>query len=271
MSARTLHSCKAAAFLTLFLFAMAALSQQITPAPSGLTASADGVTLQLTALRDDILRVRMWKGDAEPEDASWAVLSQARTSRVPVTAEVRGFTTKALRVSVDDHLLLTVADLQGNILQRDAAPVLWVGPRFNVSKERSFNDHFFGLGDKPGPLDRAGQSFTMWNTDAFGWQESTDPIYKTIPFFLDVNRGRTLGVFLDNTWRTNFDFGHADVTRYTFGALNGVIDYYLMYGPEPKQVVTEWAWLTGPTPLPPLWALGFQQSRYSYFPETQLR
>jgi alpha-glucosidase len=271
MSARTLHSCKAAAFLTLFLFAMAALSQQITPAPSGLTASADGVTLQVTAIRDDILRVQMWRGDAVPEDASWAVLSQARTSRVSVTAEVRGFTTKALRVSVDDHLLLTVADLQGNILQRDAAPVFWEGTRFSVSKERSFSDHFFGLGDKPGPLDRAGQSFTMWNTDAFGWQESTDPIYKTIPFFLDVNRGRTLGVFLDNTWRTNFDFGHADVTRYTFGALNGVIDYYLMYGPEPKQVVTEWAWLTGPTPLPPLWALGFQQSRYSYFPETQLR
>jgi alpha-glucosidase len=78
-------------------------------------------------------------------------------------------------------------------------------------------------------------------------------------------------VFLDNTWRTNFDFGRADETRYTFGSLNGPIDYYLIYGPEPKQVVTEWAWLTGPTPLPPLWALGFQQSRYSYFPETQLR
>jgi alpha-glucosidase len=271
MPTRTLHTRIAAAFLMLILFAKVALAQQIAPAQSGLSASADGVTLQVTALRDDILRVRMWKGDAVPEDASWAVLSQARTSRVPVTPEARGFTTKALRVSVDDHLLLTVADLQGNILQRDAAPVLWEGTRFNVSKERSFNDHFFGLGDKPGPLDRAGQSFTMWNTDAFGWQESTDPIYKCIPFFLDVNRGRTLGVFLDNTWRTSFDFGHADVTRYTFGSLNGSIDYYLMYGPEPKQVVTEWAWLTGPTPVPPLWALGFQQSRYSYFPETQLR
>ena len=188
-----------------------------------------------------------------------------------VTAETRGFATKALRVRVDDHLLLTVTDLQGNILQKDAAPVLWDGTRFEVSKQRSFNDHFFGLGDKPGPLDRGGQAFTMWNTDAFGWQESTDPIYKTVPFFLDVNQGRTLGVFLDNTWRTNFDFGRADETRYTFGSLNGPIDYYLLYGPEPKQVVTEWAWLTGPSPLPPLWALGFQQSRYTYFPETQLR
>jgi alpha-glucosidase (family GH31 glycosyl hydrolase) len=71
------------------------------------------------------------------------------------------------------------------------------------------------LGDKPGPLDRAGQAFTMWNTDAFGWQESTDPIYKSIPFFLNVNHGRTLGVFLDNTWRTNFDFGRADGTLWS--------------------------------------------------------
>jgi alpha-glucosidase len=271
MPARARHRCEAAALVILPLLATAALSQQITPAQSGLTAVADGVTLQINALRDDVLRVRMWKGDAVPEDASWAVLPEARTSSVPVTAETRGFSTKALRVSVDDHLLLTVTDLQGNVLQKDAAPVLWDGTRFEVSKQRSFTDHFFGLGDKPGPLDRGGQAFTMWNTDAFGWQESTDPIYKTVPFFLDIKQGRTLGVFLDNTWRTNFDFGRADETRYTFGALNGPIDYYLLYGPEPRQVVTGWAWLTGPTPLPPLWALGFQQSRYTYFPEAQLR
>jgi hypothetical protein len=128
-----------------------------------------------------------------------------------------------------------------------------------------------GLGEKPGPLDRSGQVFTMWNTDAFGWQESTDPIYKSIPFFIDVHRGRALGVFLDNTWRTEFDLGRADPRRYTFSALNGPLTYYLIYGPAPKEVVSAWAWLTGPTPLPPLWALGFQQSRCSYYPESQLR
>jgi alpha-glucosidase len=271
MSARTL-SCRIAGFFcTLSLFCGTALTQQITPAQSGFTATADGATLEATALRDDVVRVRMWRGDDAPEDASWAVLPQARTSQVPVTAEAHGFSTKALHITVDDHLLLTVTDLEGNVLQRDAAPVLWEGKRFTVSKQRSFSDHFFGLGDKPGPLDRGGQAFTMWNTDAFGWQESTDPIYKSIPFFLDINQGRTLGVFLDNTWRTNFDFGRDDVTRYSFGSLNGPVDYYLLYGPEPKQVVSAWAWLTGPTPLPPLWALGFQQSRYSYFPESQLR
>ena len=271
MAMRLHHLGKATTFSMLLLFPASARPQQITAAPAGFTAVADGGTLQVTALRDDVLRVRLWKGDAVPEDASWAVLSEARTSSVPVTVEAHGFTTKSLRVSIDDHLLLTVADLQGNVLQKDAAPAVWEGTRFTISKQRIFSDHFFGLGDKPGPLDRGGQSYTMWNTDAFGWQESTDPIYKSIPFFLNMNHGRSLGVFLDNTWRTNFDFGHNDVTRYTFGSLAGPIDYYLLYGPEPKQVVEAWAWLTGPTPLPPLWALGFQQSRYSYFPETQLR
>ncbi len=272
MTLRSIHpSCLAAALPAFLLGAVTVFGQQIAPAHGGVTAIADGVTLQVTALRQDVLRVRMWKGDAIPEDASWAVLSSARTSSVPVTNEVRGFYTGALRVIVDEHLCLTVTDVQGNVLQEDAAPVQWEGSRFNVSKQRTFADHFFGLGDKPGPLDRSGQAFTMWNTDAFGWQESTDPIYKSIPFFIDVNHGRALGVFLDNTWRTSFDFGRANPNRYTFGSLNGPIDYYLMCGPEPKQVVTAWAWLTGPTPLPPLWALGFQQSRYSYFPESQLR
>ena len=271
MSKRILSSHGAITFAALALGAANAFSQQATPARDGVTVTAEGVTLQVTALRDDILRVRMWRGNAAPEDASWAVLPPARTSSVAVTGEAHGFSTKALRVSVDDRLCLTVTNLQGNVLQKDAAPVQWDGSRFNVSKQITSGDHFFGLGDKPGPLDRGGQAFTMWNTDAFGWQESTDPIYKSIPFFLNVNHGRALGVFLDNTWRTDFDFGRADATRYTFGSLNGPVDYYLMYGPEPKQVVTDWAWLTGPSPLPPLWALGFQQSRYSYFPESQLR
>ncbi len=46
----------------------------------------------------------------------------------------------------------------------------------------------------------------MWNTDHFGWQESTDPIYKSVPFFLNMRQGRALGVLFDNTYRMFFDF-----------------------------------------------------------------
>lgn len=257
--------------LVLCSIEVAATAQQVTARPDGAVATANGITLQVNALRGDILRVRMWKGDAIPEDASWAVLPSSRSSSVNVTPEPHGFATRTLRVLISEQLELTVSELSGKVLQKDASPVQWKGNGFIISKQRTNDDHFFGLGDKPGPLDRAGETFTMWNTDAFGWQESTDPIYKSIPFFLHVSDGQSLGVFLDNTWRSNFDFGHTDPNEYTFGASGGPIDYYLIYGPEPRQVVTSWSWLTGPSPLPPMWALGFQQSRYTYFPESQLR
>jgi alpha-glucosidase len=237
---------------------------------SGLQLSSSQLTLRVDALRPDVLRVRVFPNGQPAEDASWAVLPEARTAHVPVTSEPNGFNTSALRVKVSADLRLTVSDLSGNILQDDALPVAWSADGFKVTKMKTGDDHFFGLGDKPGPLDRAGEAFVMWNTDTFGWQESTDPSYKSIPFFIEMHSGRSLGILFDNTWRTFFDFGRERNDRYTFSAPGGPLDYYLLYGPDPRQVVQTYAWLTGPTPLPPLWSLGFQQSRYTYYPRTQV-
>src|SRR2546426_2999490 len=44
--------------------------------------------------------------------------------------------------------------------------------------------------------------FRSWNTDAYGWQEGTDPLYKDTPFFLALRKGHAYGIFLDNTWRS---------------------------------------------------------------------
>ncbi|MFC6645264.1 TIM-barrel domain-containing protein [Granulicella cerasi] len=237
---------------------------------SGLEVSGPQLTLRVDALRDDVVRVRMFPNGHPAEDASWAVLPTARTARVKVTATPEGFQTSKLRVSLGADQKLTVSDLAGNVLQQDVLPVQWTEDGFRVFKQKTEDDHFFGLGDKMGPLDRAGEAFTMWNTDMFGFQESTDPIYKSVPFFLEMHGGRTIGVLFDNTFRTFFDFGRERNDRYVFSAPKGPLDYYVMYGPEPKQVVEDYAWLTGPTPLPPLWSLGFQQSRYSYYPQSMV-
>ena len=258
--------------LATLLLSPAALAQVTASAhsPTGLEISTSTLTLRVDALRPDVLRVRIFPLGHPAEDASWAVLPAARTARVAVISEPSGFRTADLRVSLTPDLRLTIADLNGNVLQSDALPVTWSTDGFTVTKSKPFDDHFFGLGDKPGPLDRAGETFTMWNTDSFGWQESTDPIYKTIPFFLEMHSGRTLGVLFDNTFRTFFDFGRKNSAQYTFSAPAGPLDYYVLYGPDPKHVVETYAWLTGPTPLPPLWTLGYQQSRYSYFPRAQV-
>ncbi len=246
--------------------------------PNGIEIHSGSALMQITALRDDVLRVRVGPAGQLLEDASWAVLAEARQSAVPVTQDNSntsvGFKTAKLRVAIHrDPLALQVTDLAGHVIAENypGRPIEYHGTSFRVYMNSPEDEHYFGLGDKPGPLDRRNEAFSDWNTDAFGWQESTDPIYKSIPYFITLRNGIAAGIFLDNTWRTSFDFDKEYRDAYSFGAPNGPLDYYILFGPEPKQVVETWAWLTGKTPLPPLWTLGYQQSRYSYYPETEVR
>ena len=248
------------------------------PLATGIRVTSGKAIIEITALRDDVVRIRVGPNGQLAEDASWAVLPASRTATVGITAasdaDSVGFTTKLLRVEVERKTSrVVVKDIQGNVLHEDAPgwPAEFHDGAFRIYKRMPDDEHYFGLGDKVGPLDRREQAFTLWNTDAFGFQESTDPIYKSIPFFLSVRGPRATGVFFDNTWRSSFDFGKSQHGVYSYGAEGGAIDYYILYGPDAKHVLGSYAWLTGPTPLPPLWALGYQQSRYSYETEARVR
>jgi alpha-glucosidase len=245
---------------------------------NGIEIHSGAAIIAITALRDDVLRVRVGTAGQLPEDASWAVLASSRTASVAVTPQSSsisvGFQTAKLKVTVrKDPLELAITDLAGHVIAEDlpGRPVEYHGSNFRVYRKSPADEHYFGLGDKPGPLDRRNESFVDWNTDSFGWQESTDPIYKSIPFFITYRRGVAAATFLDNTWRTSFEFNKEYRDGYSFGSEGGPLDYYILYGPEPKAVVMKWAWLVGTTPLPPIWAFGYQQSRYSYYPEAEVR
>ena len=243
--------------------------------PSGIMIHAGNTVEQITALRDDVLRIRMGHDGTLPEDASWAVLAKARESHATVqrddTENNVGFRTPKLQVSIRRRdLLMTVRDAQGNIVEQQAKPVCFDQHAFRFTNQMPEDEHYFGLGDKTGAFDRRGQAFTLWNTDSYRFQQASDPLYKSIPFFLTFRAGVSTGVLLDNTWRSTFDFGRTTDNVYSFGAEDGPIDLYLFLGPSPRQVVETYAWLTGTPPLPPRWSLGFQQSRYSYAPEKKL-
>jgi alpha-glucosidase len=244
----------------------------------GIEIHSGAAIIAITALRDDVLRVRVAAAGQRPEDASWAVLASSRTASVAVTPQSSsisvGFQTAKLKVTVlKDPLELSITDLAGHVIAEDlpGRPIEYHGSSFRVYRKSPADEHYFGLGDKPGPLDRRNESFVDWNTDSFGWQESTDPIYKSIPFFITYRKGVAAATFLDNTWRASFEFNKEYRDGYSFGSEGGPLDYYILYGPEPKAVVMKWAWLVGTTPLPPLWAFGYQQSRYSYYPEAEVR
>ena len=143
---------------------------------------------------------------------------------------------------------------------------------FALRKAMTIKEHYFGMGDKTGVLDRRGYAFTNWNSDTFGYTPSTDPIYKSVPFFVGLGApGGSYGLFLDNSWRSTFDFGHREDGALEISAVDGPIDYYLIAGPTMPDVVRRYTDLTGKPPLAPLWSLGYQQSRWSYMSDAEIR
>jgi alpha-glucosidase len=243
--------------------------------PSGAEVTgASGARLRVEALTDSILRVRITRDRDWPEDASWAVPPSVRHNHAAVQATSDGFRTSALQVHLIPSMLsLSVTDANGRELVSDAYdPVTITANGFSLRKLLRPGEHIYGMGDKTGSFDRRGESFVNWNTDAYGFQRDTDPIYKSIPFYIASGaEGGAYGLFLDNTWRSWFDFGHRDDVTIEFGAYSGPIDYYLIAGPTVRDVVRRYTDLTGKAPMPPKWALGYQQSRYSYMSAGEVR
>src|SRR5713226_1970845 len=188
-----------------------------------LTAQSGKV--RIIALAPDVVRVTYAPGGAFAANQSFAALpnafsaaTQLRVSKTDAALELR---TDQLAIRVDKSpLRITFLDTDGKILSQERAdhPAVFNGTEFRVWNTMPDDEHYFGLGDKTGPLDHRDLAFTNWNSDMFGWQESTDPLYKTIPFFLAMRRGVAYGLFFDNTYRSNFDFGKEARDLYSFGS-----------------------------------------------------
>ena len=137
-----------------------------------------------------------------------------------------------------------------------------------VSKVMENDMYFYGLGERTGSLNKKGYHYRNWNTDdPTPHGETYAQLYKSIPFLIAIKNNEASGIFFDNHFESHFDMGKENSNYYYFGAKDGNLDYYFIYGPEVSEVVNEYTNLTGKTPLPQLWTLGYQQCRWSYAPE----
>jgi alpha-glucosidase len=250
--------------------------QHVEKLQNGVELSAGNAKVRVTAFRDGVIRVRVAPQGNFPKDSSWAVIEAPEHPSIKIDEDQNDVRLSKGTVNVSIHkspLLISFADAQGHIVLADepTLPMAWDGPRIRIWKKMPEDENYYGLGDKAGPMNRRNRAFINWNTDAFGWGESTDPLYKTIPFFIGLRKGTAYGVFFDNTYRSSFDFGKESPDYLSFGAEGGELNYYFLAGPDPKKVIEEYTALVGRSPLPPLWSLGYQQCRYSYYPEARAR
>jgi len=230
--------------------------------------------VQMTALAPDLIRVRFLRPGQREADWELINLDWPEISiQVQETGEEVTVFTGELTVRVGlSPLRLSFYDEQNRLIGRDhpQGGIFWRGSRVGCWKEMPGDEHYYGLGEKTGFLDRRGRRWVMWNTDNLPHLPTTDPLYQSIPFLLALRQGRAYGIFFHNTWRSYFDLGKDASDRYGFYADGGELDYFFIYGPDPKKVLFRYGQLTGRAPLPPRWALGYQQSRYSYYPATRV-
>lgn len=156
------------------------------------------------------------------------------------------------------------ADMPGEALGRRRQEI-------RCCKELRSDERIYGLGEKTGFMDKRGRTYTMWNTDeARPHVPSTDPLYISVPFYIGFRPDYSYGIFFDNSYRSHFDVADSSPGQLIYTAEGGGLDYYFYGGPELSDVVERHTELTGRHPLPPLWSLGFHQSRYSYFPDSRV-
>jgi alpha-glucosidase len=247
----------------------------------------DGSQVRVSILSPDLIRVRASFRKALPaRDHSWAI---DKLSWDAVRWNLRE-TTESVIISTDEldvivrrsPLLIEFRDAKTQqVINADERPIMYdargalagmmfdpkAGTFISAAKKLGFDEHFYGLGEKAARLDKRRGYFVNWNSDTPGYTEGRDPIYQTIPFYIGLQRGIAYGIFFDNSYRSYFDFGKNSQQYAAFGAEGGEMNYYFFYGPQMKKILNRYTELTGRMPLPPLWALGNQQSRWSYYPE----
>lgn len=237
-----------------------------------ITATNGYVRIQLYG--PTVIRVRI---SSQPfrEDFSYAVIASPSLSMIkPVqTAEEIRFSTDSLKVVIRKKPFSIRFLTPGDKIINEDEPGMgssWIGTEVTTYKHLQEGERFIGLGEKTGNLDRRGNAYTNWNSDVYGYTVSQDPLYSTIPFYIGIHHGLQYGIFFDNSFQSDFNFGASNNRFSSFGAKGGEMNYYLIYRQSVAGIINDYTWLTGRMNMPPIWSLGYQQNRYSYYPDAEV-
>ncbi len=256
---------------------------------------ARGEHFQLSILEHDVIRVQFLPEGVPRLDRTWMVvgadgdvpregrarddLSRFSLPAFSLRVENNNVRIETARLRLDlalDHLALSWCDVHGTPFASDltdgyAYAYDRAGQMVFHYLERRLDEHYYGLGERAGALDKAGTRLRMVNLDALGYDaEKTDPLYKHFPFYITFIPDLQIayGLFYDNLATTTFDLGReldAYHGRYRYyQAEDGDVDYYFIFGPTIAEVVEKFSALVGRITLPPRWSLGYLASAMTY-------
>ncbi|MDZ4715485.1 MAG: glycoside hydrolase family 31 protein [Cytophagales bacterium] len=247
----------------------------IEQSADGIVAATTHGKVRITFFNDSVVRVTA--STAPTFDSfSFAVQTVPSTVKLQVADHTDTVVLRSSHLEVILHknsATLEFRDSAGKLLNEDdhGLGTSWIGEQVTTYKKLQDGERFVGLGEKTGPLDRKGAGYQNWNTDAFAYHSGEDPLYSSIPFYMGIHHGLQYGIFFDNTHKSHFNFGASNNRFSSFSADAGEMNYYFLHGNTVAEIIQGYAELTGCMPLPPRWSIGYQQCRYSYYPDAEVR
>jgi len=258
---------------------------------SGIAASVasfEGVSarVHLTFVTPEIIRVQCMVGKEAP--ASTPMLDGPLPSAPAVEIEEHDdaivVSSSALTLRIEkqpfrwllfdrDGTLVTGQEIyDGTLREYVSFPMGWSTrpgqpAAFHETLKLRPNEQIYGLGESFGALNRRGTRVVSWSRDTHG--TNTTPLtYLNIPFFLSTHG---YGVFINQTGRIIYELGHPSQASAAFRVDEPYLDYFLMRGRTPTEIIERYWALTGRGVVPPLWSFGVWMSRCMYRDAEQAR
>lgn len=236
-----------------------------------LFCDCGGAVVLITVLAPNLIRVQLAPTGAFAPRRSWAVTREDHkwepvSTHVQEEADTIVLKTDAMLVRIQRNpCRIQCFDHQGNPFAHDAEMGMgWSASGVSAWKQIESDEHFYGFGERTGLLDKLAERKTNWTVDALDYSSQTDEMYQAIPFFIALRPEVSYGMFLNSTFWSQFDIGVTQPGVWQMHTQAKELDYYVIYGPEPAQILATYSQLTGRMPLPPKWALGYHQCRWSY-------
>ncbi|MGB0111926.1 MAG: TIM-barrel domain-containing protein, partial [Ilumatobacteraceae bacterium] len=238
----------------------------------GDTLNQPLLTVSVSAPIEDVLRVNVLHHAGRATPLRFDVTDAADASAVHVEGDTGEIVSGRLRASLTTGPAWNLAfTADGQTLTRNAAKSLaWAdvapnaavetGPIELARPERTsymfsqldlgVGEAVYGLGERFGPVVKNGQTVDMWNYDG---GTSSEQAYKNVPFYM-TNRG--YGVFVNDPGHVSFEVGSEAVERVQFSVKGESLEYFIIYGPTPKEILEKYTALTGRPAKVPAWTYG---------------
>lgn len=240
----------------------------VIPIENGLQIEGSRLSVYLTHFTDEIIGVSILKNRKQPQEFNIAVVGKPTVWKTRIENKA----SQPVKIYWADNRYsmeisrspMRIAFYRGDSLLFKDENGFFQDKTEKIAGTRIYlagDEHIYGAGSRAVNIDRRGQRLYNYNTASFGYTEGETRLNLSIPY---IQSSRRYGLFFDNPRKGYFDIGKTEKNVLEFGVLDSALTYYMIMGDTHEKIIENYTYLTGRQDMPPIWTLGFIQSRFGY-------